>query len=269
MSCIGLALSLPFLPEPGRPPIPWTQWHQIFENYLLASGASEFPPERRKALLLHSLGVEGQRVFSSLPLPTDASQTGESTADDKLPEASKAADDKLTEASKAAAVPPSVYDEAVATLTQHFTSSSNVVVERHRFRRRIQHPGESVQEYVAALRALAAACSFASPEDSLRDQFVEAVSSQHIRERLLLEGSTLSFFRAIQLASQIEQASEDLREIASGTVQRISKSSRSTPHDRSRNEHCPRPSRSDTPLLAPRTETRPHPDTHQPASSSA
>lgn len=112
MSCIGLAPPPPFLPQPGRPPVPWTQWHQIFENYLVASGVSDVPPERRKALLLHSLGVEGQRVSSSLPLPTDASQTGESTADDKLPEASKAA-----------AVQPSVYGEAVATLKHHFTSS--------------------------------------------------------------------------------------------------------------------------------------------------
>ncbi|KAH6945931.1 hypothetical protein HPB50_010751 [Hyalomma asiaticum] len=66
MSCIGLAPPPPFLPVPGRPPVPWPQWHQMFENFLLASGASDFKPERRKALLIHSLGVEGQRVFSTI-----------------------------------------------------------------------------------------------------------------------------------------------------------------------------------------------------------
>ncbi|KAH6948975.1 hypothetical protein HPB50_027273 [Hyalomma asiaticum] len=50
MSCIGLAPPPPFLPVPGRPPVPWPQWHQMFENFLLASGASDFKPERGKAL---------------------------------------------------------------------------------------------------------------------------------------------------------------------------------------------------------------------------
>ncbi|KAH7985913.1 hypothetical protein HPB49_026219 [Dermacentor silvarum] len=109
----------------------------MFENFLLASGASDFKPERRKALLIHSLGVEGQRVFSSLLLTSDAAQS-----------------------------------------------------------------------------------------DSLRDQFVEGVASQHLHERLLLEGSTLSFCRAVALASQVEQANEDIREFASGNVQRISGHSR-------------------------------------------
>ncbi|KAH7980846.1 hypothetical protein HPB49_019627 [Dermacentor silvarum] len=75
MSCIRLVPPPPFLPVPGRPPVPWPQWHRMFENFLLASGASDFKPERRKALLIHSLGVEGQRVFSSLLLTSDAAQS--------------------------------------------------------------------------------------------------------------------------------------------------------------------------------------------------
>ncbi|KAH6922494.1 hypothetical protein HPB50_015093 [Hyalomma asiaticum] len=75
MSCIGLIPPPPFLPVPGRPPVPWPQWHQMFENFLLASGVSDFKPERRKALLIHSLGVEGQRVFASLLLTSAASQS--------------------------------------------------------------------------------------------------------------------------------------------------------------------------------------------------
>lgn len=36
----------------------------MFETFLLAS---DFPPDRRKALLLHSLGIKGQRFFFTLP----------------------------------------------------------------------------------------------------------------------------------------------------------------------------------------------------------
>ncbi|KAL1480457.1 hypothetical protein MTO96_051012 [Rhipicephalus appendiculatus] len=70
MSMSGLAPRPPFLPTPGRPAVAWPRWLRIFENFLLASGASVCTPDRRNALLLHSLGVEGQRIFYTLPLPS-------------------------------------------------------------------------------------------------------------------------------------------------------------------------------------------------------
>ncbi|KAH9364449.1 hypothetical protein HPB48_015761 [Haemaphysalis longicornis] len=44
----------------------------MFENFLLASGASDCVPDRHKAHLLHSLRVKGQRIFHTLPLPSSA-----------------------------------------------------------------------------------------------------------------------------------------------------------------------------------------------------
>ncbi|KAL1473817.1 hypothetical protein MTO96_021792 [Rhipicephalus appendiculatus] len=182
MSFSGLAPPPPFLPAQGRPPVPWPQWLRMFETFLLASGASDFTPERRKALLLlHSLGIEGQRIFFTLPPYASETAPSGSTATE-------------TDEVKKLAAAPSSYDQAVAALTRHFASASNVVVERHRFRRRTQQPGESIQEYVPALRELASSCSFVATDDSLRDQFVEGISSENLRERLLLEGSPLSFF---------------------------------------------------------------------------
>ncbi|XP_042150198.1 uncharacterized protein LOC115319397 [Ixodes scapularis] len=197
MSFSGLAPPPPFLPAPGRPAVAWPQWLRMFETFLLASGASDFTPERRKALLLHSLRLEGQRIFFSLPPSSDTSE------DSGKPSPAL-----------------SSYDQAVAVLTQHFASASNVVVERHKFRRRVQQPGESALEYVAALRELATRCSFAALEDSLRDQFLEGIVSQHLRERLLLEGSALSFSRAVLLAQQLEQAAQEVREFTPSQVQR-------------------------------------------------
>uniref|UniRef100_A0A6B0VHI3 RNA-directed DNA polymerase n=1 Tax=Ixodes ricinus TaxID=34613 RepID=A0A6B0VHI3_IXORI len=213
MSFSGLAPPPPFLPAPGRPAVAWPQWLRMFETFLLASGASDFTPECRKALLLHSLGLEGQRIFFSLPPSSDASST--------VPPAVAAATAKTTEDSGKTSTALSAYDQAVAVLTQHFASASNVVVERHRFRRRVQQPGESVLEYVAALRELATRCSFAALEDSLRDQFLEGIGSQHLRERLLLEGSALSFSRAVLLAQQLEQAAQEVREFTPSQVQRV------------------------------------------------
>ncbi|KAM7300845.1 uncharacterized protein LOC121836989 [Ixodes scapularis] len=100
----------------------WRQkWHGMFNDYLLASGAAEFPPERRKALLLHCLGAEGQRIFNTLP-DTNPPSTAQDTGKD-------------------ATSKPDVYAIAVASLAQHFATTSNLVIERHRFHRRLESPG--------------------------------------------------------------------------------------------------------------------------------
>ncbi|KAL3195182.1 hypothetical protein MRX96_001856 [Rhipicephalus microplus] len=56
MSFSGLAPPPPFLPTPGWPSLPWDEWEQTLTVYLLASGAAEFPPARRKPILMHCLG---------------------------------------------------------------------------------------------------------------------------------------------------------------------------------------------------------------------
>ncbi|KAH7966895.1 hypothetical protein HPB49_020360 [Dermacentor silvarum] len=181
----------------------------MFETFLLVSGASEFPPERRKALLLHSLGIEGQRNFFALP----------SHVSEPAPPASAAT---ASDEAKKSPTAPSSYDQAVDASTQHFASASNVVEERDRFRRRAQQPGESIQEYVAALRELAASCSLVALDDSLRDQFFEDITSQHVHERLLLEGSSLSFSRAVLLAGRSASSRACSRARSAGNLTRRS-----------------------------------------------
>ncbi|KAM7300644.1 uncharacterized protein ISCGN_016252 [Ixodes scapularis] len=170
MSFPGLAPPPPFLQTPGRPSLPWEEWEQTFTVYLLASGAAECPPERRKAILLHCLGAEGQRVFRTLPAGSSA--------------AAPAVQDKPTAATT------DVYASALAALRKQFSTSCNVVVERHRFHRRNQHAGESVHDFVAALRQLVSHCSFNSQDEALRDQFVAGVASNRGSTREYRKGST-------------------------------------------------------------------------------
>ncbi|XP_075733086.1 uncharacterized protein LOC142775529, partial [Rhipicephalus microplus] len=209
---------------------------RIFENFLLASGVSNCAPDRRKALLIHSLGVEGQRIFYTLPLQSSANaKSGEPTSD------TNSGNVKYTSQTQHEA---SSYDTAVTALHAHFTTTTNVVVERHRFGRRVQQVGETINEYITALRELSATCSFSSQEDSLRDQFVAGVLSQNLRERLLLEGSSLSFAKAVLIATQFEQATNDCKEFATADVKSINArentpppaSSASDPSKRSRSQ---------------------------------
>ncbi|XP_077557379.1 uncharacterized protein LOC144172600 [Haemaphysalis longicornis] len=198
-----------FLPTPGKPAIPWTQWHRVFKNYLLASGSDAHTPARRKALLLHCLGVEGQRVYYALPeqkpsTPPAAEKEESSTSDE--------------------------YEAAVAALDAYFTAKTNVVVERHRFGQRTQLPGETAAAFVTALRELSSSCAFGEQvDDFIRDQLVAKTCNHVLRERLLLEGTSLTLERALAIANNIEEATKYSLELQSSaaSIQKVEK--RQTP----------------------------------------
>lgn len=142
----------------------------MFDNYMLVIAATgdSWPEARKRAVLLHALGTEGQRIFYSLP------NTG------------------------------TTYKSALEALNKHFVPKVNVIAERHKFRQRAQRPDESINEYVAALRELASQCEFRTMEDQmLRDQFIERVANTRIRDRLLIE-TDLTFEKSIAFAVQIE-----------------------------------------------------------------
>ena len=84
---------------PLYPAIPWPQWKRLFENYLLASDTAGESADRNKAILLHSLGPEGQRIFYTLP------ELGEENADN--------------------------YVKTMTTLQERFVPTVNVVAQRY------------------------------------------------------------------------------------------------------------------------------------------
>lgn len=167
--------SLPmFLSCPGEPIMPFDMWLRMFDNYLLVINAvgSAWPDARKRATLLHCLGAEGQQIFYALP---DTSET---------------------------------YDTAVAALKRQFIPKVNVVVERHTFRKRVQAAHENIQQYVDSLHALAANCDFGDKvDDMIRDQLLEHLQSDYIRQRLLLEPD-LTLQKATNLVTQLEAAAE-------------------------------------------------------------
>ncbi|KAL0148064.1 hypothetical protein M9458_056604 [Cirrhinus mrigala] len=172
MADIALPPPAPFLALPGKPPIPWTRWLQSFETFILAVGLTDVSAARKKALLLHCLGAEGQRVLSALESGT--------TSD---------------------------YDTAVELLNAHFAAPQSALLRRFLFRQRHQLPGESVQQYVANLRGLASTCKFGALQDEMiHDQLIEHTNDAKVRETLLLEPDDLSLSRAITIAVRIESA---------------------------------------------------------------
>ncbi|XP_071954180.1 uncharacterized protein [Antedon mediterranea] len=176
----GISPPVPFLPTPGKSTLKFEQWFEFFTNYTLASGSDRWNAERRKALLLHCLGTEGQRIYSSLP-------EREIDPNDDV----------------------NSYDATVAKLRAHFNPRLNVVAERYKFRQRRQLQDETSDEYVRELRQLSISCNFGVIADEMiRDQLVEKTNSSRIRERLLLEPE-LTLNTAIEIARQCEHAAKE------------------------------------------------------------
>lgn len=59
MALFGLQPPSAFLECPGEPKVAFDAWK------MLAVGGSDFPAERTRALLIHCLGTEGQRLYNT------------------------------------------------------------------------------------------------------------------------------------------------------------------------------------------------------------
>ncbi|KAK8774288.1 hypothetical protein V5799_011179 [Amblyomma americanum] len=136
------------------------------------------------------------------------------------------------------------YAEIVAALQAHYDPRPSEVYSRAMFQRRNQLPGESVNDYVAALRKLATSCNFgtlptattatatpaegtASPTQQgatgcnptllpldvmLRDRFVCGLRDQNLQQRLFAE-KDLTFSKAYDFAIRAESAVQQQRQI--------------------------------------------------------
>lgn len=62
----GVHAPVPFLSQVGGSSANWDMWLSTFDTYIKAAGLTSATDTRRKALLLHCLLVEGQRVFNNL-----------------------------------------------------------------------------------------------------------------------------------------------------------------------------------------------------------
>ena len=175
-----------FLQSPGRPPIIWSRWLAMFDDWMLAIGFPTTPAfaARRAALLRASLGAEGARIYYSLA-------TG--TVD--------------------------TYAVVVERMERHFGRTASVIFNRALFTRNLQRPGESILQYLSTLREMARKCDFqeAQFEERVRDQFAAGCSNDRIRERLLQEPGTKTLEDLENLALTMERAQREAPVLASSS----------------------------------------------------
>ena len=170
-----------FLEKPGPPPIAWHEWKRQWDTYMIAIDGEQFSDKRKTALLLHSLGTEGQRRYSKLK--------------------------ELT------FYPPSAteFEKTNLKLENEYRIIRNKRAERYTFRKRTQTQHESITEYIVALRDLASTCDFGDfLDDAICDQLIEKMNNHKIRERLLAD-ENIDLDKAIVVAVRLESAIKDAR----------------------------------------------------------
>ena len=103
------------------------------------------------------------------------------------------------------------YEALVKLLKDHYNPKPSTIVQRFHFNSRSRAPGESVANYVAALRDLALHCEYGDnlPE-MLRDRLVCGVNHKGIQRKLLAE-SDLTYDRAFALAQVVEASERDAK----------------------------------------------------------
>lgn len=105
------------------------------------------------------------------------------------------------------------YQQLCDALKAHYTPKSNRTAERFRFQNRKQQDGETIQDFLAALKDCSLKCEFGADLNSrLVDGFVHGISNSVIQKKLLAK-SDLNLEKAIKIATAIEQANADAKEI--------------------------------------------------------
>lgn len=103
------------------------------------------------------------------------------------------------------------YDIAIQKLDSLFLKPPNEIYSRYKLAKRSQQTGETVDQYLQALRLLSKGCNFKNvtaeqnENEFIRDSFIAGLSSPSARQRLL-ENSTLTLDQAHKQARALEMA---------------------------------------------------------------
>ena len=103
------------------------------------------------------------------------------------------------------------YESAIATLHNIYIKATNEIYARHQLATRRQQAGESLDEYLQALKILSKECNFKPVtateycEEYIRDAFISGIHSDQIRQRLL-ENKTLDLKTMFDQARALDSA---------------------------------------------------------------
>ncbi|XP_045502933.1 uncharacterized protein LOC123699928 [Colias croceus] len=154
----------------------WKKWRTQFNLFLKASGVHKEDSAVQASLLVNLIGPEGFDLFETFHFEQEKDKDNVSLLIKK-------------------------FDE-------YFGAKPNLTLARYNFFMRNQEVGESINQYVTALRLLSKTCEFKSLEEELiRDRIVCGINNAMVRDRLL-RTEDLSLEKSIKIC-QVDELSHD------------------------------------------------------------
>lgn len=161
----------------------WKKWKQQFLLFVKASGVHTEPSSVQASLLVNLIGPDGFDVYQTLTFDKEEDRDDVNVLLKKF--------DSL------------------------FGTKSNVTLMRYKFFTRNQEDGESIQQYVTALRLLSKKCEFSTlEEDLIKDRIVCGIRQATVRDRLL-RCEELNLDKAMKICQAVEASRESELQMAS------------------------------------------------------
>ncbi|XP_074028346.1 uncharacterized protein [Leptinotarsa decemlineata] len=162
----------------------WRTWRGRFENYLIASEFLKEDKSVQCAQLLHYMGEDGFKIYSTFKLETDDRN-------------------KLK--------------PLMQKFQEHFEGKENTNYERYKLFSTKQGEAQSTEQFITDLQKQAAKCKLDTLQDSLVVTMIACgIKNNNVRERLLQEDN-LPLDKAIELCRIIE-TSKVRSEVMSGVT---------------------------------------------------
>lgn len=159
----------------------WRKWYQQFSVFLKASAVYKEPKDVQACLLVNLIGSDGYDIQSTFKFEKDENRED--------------------------------LDTLVKKFNEHFGTKQNTTMCRFKFFTRQQETGESIDEYVTALKILSQQCEFEHLEEGLiRDRIVCGVTDGKVRDRLL-RADNLTLSSAVKICQASEMSSEEKQQI--------------------------------------------------------
>ena len=151
----------------------WRTFKAEFDIFLAATGLDDKSQRRQIMALLNIIGARGRAVHETFTFES-------------------------TEANRTLV-------EVCGAFEQHCIPQQSELLERQIFRLRKQQEGESVNQFVSALRKLSISCNFGTAQDSVvRDQLVTGLLPDEKLADKLYDEPNLQLDRAVQICNTYE-----------------------------------------------------------------
>ncbi|KAL1432308.1 hypothetical protein MTO96_013627 [Rhipicephalus appendiculatus] len=177
-------------PEPFSfaAPNDWPAWKQRFLRFRTASGLDAKPEKSQVDALVYLMGPQAEDIFKTFSLEPDDKEK---------------------------------FEAVLKEYEGYFVPRRNIIYERVKFNTRTQQDGESVEDFVTALHALASTCDYGElREDLIRDRLVVGIQDHKVSRALQLDPE-LKLQKALLVARQHETINQQQAELHRGREQDV------------------------------------------------